>query len=194
MKSSETHIAAIPTLYNGIQYRSRLEARFAEWLDAQKVDFQYEPGTVEGLGFNNYQPDFAVKWRNECNGHGGYQLHVNLYIEVKPKDLMQELDIFAEDQDEARVHGCRPQVGIEFSLHPWICVDMGSDRRWYINDYSWGFYSFGSGRIHTPVYFEFTESSDINLGGVIDLSAGWELAEEIEKESTLEVETPMTER
>ncbi len=36
-------ISAKPTTYNGVMYRSRLEARFARWLDSQGVLFEYEP-------------------------------------------------------------------------------------------------------------------------------------------------------
>lgn len=72
-----TQWKARPTVYNGIAMRSRLEARFASWLD-QDVDpsaaWEYEPrayGSVEG----QYLPDFQV--------HGW---HRPLFVEVKPTE------------------------------------------------------------------------------------------------------------
>lgn len=53
--------SAIPTLYNGIRYRSRLEARWAAFFDALSWDHVYEP--VDCLG---YIPDFAIQFANPC--------------------------------------------------------------------------------------------------------------------------------
>ena len=65
-------IRALPTNYNGIDFRSRLEARWAVWLDAMKVKWTYEP---EGFtdGTLSYLPDFYL--------HKG-----DSYIEIKPID------------------------------------------------------------------------------------------------------------
>lgn len=46
----------IPTLFDGIEYRSRLEARWAAWFTRLGWDFTYEP--FDGHG---YVPDFLVK-------------------------------------------------------------------------------------------------------------------------------------
>ena len=60
---------ARPTLYKGIQMRSRLEALFAQTLDNAKVAWEYEPGAfADHTG--QYLPDFRVG--------------LDLYIEVKP--------------------------------------------------------------------------------------------------------------
>lgn len=45
--------AAIPTLYKGIQFRSRLEARWAAYFDLWSMDWKYEPIDLPG-----YIPDF----------------------------------------------------------------------------------------------------------------------------------------
>ena len=50
-------IRAKPTLYKGIRFRSRLEARWAIFLDALDVEWVYEPA-VEGV--QGYLPDFQV--------------------------------------------------------------------------------------------------------------------------------------
>ncbi len=57
-------IKAIPTIYNGVEYRSRLEAQVACLLTNLNADFQYEPqGFDLGDGLK-YLPDFFVT--NNC--------------------------------------------------------------------------------------------------------------------------------
>ncbi|HYE98510.1 MAG TPA: hypothetical protein VEJ18_06335 [Planctomycetota bacterium] len=46
---------AIPTVYAGVQFRSRLEARWAAYFDLWGVRWQYEP-----LDLNGYIPDFVI--------------------------------------------------------------------------------------------------------------------------------------
>lgn len=64
------------TTYNGICFRSRLEARWAIFFDAVGVEYQYEPEYDEvqaGLGYAYYKPDFLMP-------------SLNCYIEIKPKE------------------------------------------------------------------------------------------------------------
>lgn len=61
-------IAAIPTLYNGIQYRSRLEARWAAFFDAMNWHPKYEP-----FDLGKWSPDFMI---NITSG--------DYLVEVKP--------------------------------------------------------------------------------------------------------------
>lgn len=49
-------IAPKPTKYNGRQYRSRLEARWAAFFDLLQIQFEYEPYDLEG-----WSPDFELK-------------------------------------------------------------------------------------------------------------------------------------
>lgn len=64
-------IKSIDTLYNGNYFRSRLEARWAVFLDYCEIRYQYEPeGFV--LDDNCYLPDF-------------YLPEANAYVEVKPE-------------------------------------------------------------------------------------------------------------
>lgn len=63
-------IKAIPTNYNGIIFRSRLEAKWAFFMDKLGIKYQYE---LEGYRFNNknYLPDFYLPdWE--------------MFVEVKP--------------------------------------------------------------------------------------------------------------
>lgn len=51
---------ARPTVYRGIQMRSRLEARLAAEIDAAGQSWTYEPRAYAGLG-GQYLPDFEVR-------------------------------------------------------------------------------------------------------------------------------------
>jgi hypothetical protein len=59
--SNGTTPRAIETVYRGYRFRSRLEARWAVWLDALGVDWDYEPEGFDlpyGTGTVSYLPDF----------------------------------------------------------------------------------------------------------------------------------------
>jgi hypothetical protein len=60
-------IAAIPTLYKGIQFRSRLEAKWACFFDLLEWPWLYEPIDLQG-----YIPDFILSFKKP------------LLVEVKP--------------------------------------------------------------------------------------------------------------
>lgn len=68
-----TRIAAKPTLYRGIRFRSRLEARWAVFFDAIGREWVYEPAFPE-LASLGYQPDFLLE-----DNMGGTAIH-----EIKP--------------------------------------------------------------------------------------------------------------
>jgi hypothetical protein len=62
---------AIPTVYGGIQFRSKLEAKFARLLSVFCVPYLYEPVRVVRAG-GTYTPDFFLPAQQ-------------LYVELKPK-------------------------------------------------------------------------------------------------------------
>lgn len=66
---------AIATIYRGIEYRSRLEARWAAFFDHLGWNFTYEPFDGDG-----YIPDFVI--------HGDHPL----LIEVKPATTQAEYE------------------------------------------------------------------------------------------------------
>ena len=99
-------IEAIPTEYSGVRFKSRLEARFAEWLTDSGVDWNYEPGIMPGT--ESYSPDFYLP----AYGRQG------LFIEIKPEALEHELRMFLSD--------------ISKSASPWICVDSRDRGEWRI--------------------------------------------------------------
>lgn len=57
----------IPTLYNGVQFRSRLEARWAAFFDYLDLRWEYEPFDLDG-----WIPDFMLSGKN------------NVLVEIKP--------------------------------------------------------------------------------------------------------------
>lgn len=77
-----SEIKAIETIYKGYRFRSRLEARWAVFLDALGVRWEYEPeGFVLPSG-RRYLPDFRVACygtRGDCYNESVF----SLYIEVK---------------------------------------------------------------------------------------------------------------
>jgi hypothetical protein len=71
----EYRIAAHPTRYADVLFRSRLEARWAAFFDLMGWKWQYEPVDLEG-----WTPDFLISipcYHSECSTH-------DLFVEVKP--------------------------------------------------------------------------------------------------------------
>lgn len=60
--------ATKPTRYNGVNFRSRLEAKWAAFFDILKINWGYEP-----VDFQHWSPDFVLKGRTG-----------SIYAEVKP--------------------------------------------------------------------------------------------------------------
>lgn len=76
-------IKAHPTMYDGVQYRSRLEARWAAFFDLAEWQHEYEPIDLPG-----WSPDFRVVFpcrHSECEKTDGKRdgRH-SLLVEVKP--------------------------------------------------------------------------------------------------------------
>lgn len=69
-------IKAHPTIYKGVQFRSRLEARWAAFFDLIGWKWEYEPIDLKG-----WTPDFLVTFpcnHSECSGNH------TLLVEIKP--------------------------------------------------------------------------------------------------------------
>lgn len=101
-----TQIQAIETSYHGCLFRSRLEARWAVFFDALKLNWQYEP---EGFKLSTgewYLPDFLLYFKNGPP----------LWIEIKPtshpvdsfrtfiKDKMEHGAILREIADSRKIN------------------------------------------------------------------------------------------
>jgi hypothetical protein len=115
---------AIDTLYNGYRFRSRLEARWAVFLDFLRVPYQYEPEgfDLEGLW---YLPDFWLP-QQRC------------WLEVKPRDKETDADL-QKCKRLARATG-HPVFMLNAEMEPlWCDLDdpdpvesvHGSHRGWH---------------------------------------------------------------
>lgn len=69
-------IKAIPTIYNGVQFRSKLEAQYALLFDLLYVEWAYEPAqfTVGFYEKHGYIPDFYLK-------------DEGMWVEIKPPNF-----------------------------------------------------------------------------------------------------------
>lgn len=64
---------ALPTVHQGVTYRSQTEARWAVFFDTLGVQFSYERETISLSSGQKYMPDFYIK-------------DFNAYFEVKPSN------------------------------------------------------------------------------------------------------------
>lgn len=75
-----TDIAPLETLYAGVRFRSRLEARWAVYFDALGIAWEYEKEGYDLGGGLRYLPDFWLP-------------QVRMWAEVKPREFSDvELD------------------------------------------------------------------------------------------------------
>jgi len=97
--------SAIPTKFMGIQFRSRLEARWAAHFELQGLRWSYEPLELPG-----YVPDFIITFPRAGS--------CDLLVEVKPASDLHELadacrKIEASGWEHfAMVVGRDPSVGV----------------------------------------------------------------------------------
>lgn len=93
--------SAIPTIYRGVRFRSRLEATWAAWFDLVGWTWDYEP-----FDCNGWIPDFALK--------SEYNSPSPLLVEVKPiysfdKSVADKLDR-ADQEHEIVLVGLGPSI------------------------------------------------------------------------------------
>ncbi len=79
MSEDKYKISAIPTMYNGREYRSRLEAKWACFFDLLEIVYEYEPFDLKG-----WSPGFIVK--NKYSAFAGS----DILVEVKPLAMVDE--------------------------------------------------------------------------------------------------------
>lgn len=89
MHKTNYAIKARPTRYGGINFRSRLEARWAAFFDLIKVNWEYEP-----IDLDCWSPDFRLElpcYHSECRLAFEKTKHI-LLVEVKPYDCIEDFD------------------------------------------------------------------------------------------------------
>jgi hypothetical protein len=105
MKNVKYSIKPIPTIYNSILFRSRLEAKWACFFDYLGWEYDYEPfdlfGTIDDGNNNNVEhrwtPDFILKGKE------------NILVEVKPinfdfKKGIKDIEIFKKAFKSYPIH------------------------------------------------------------------------------------------
>ena len=61
MKHKALSIAAKPTMFEGVLYRSQTEVAWAVFFKHLKLEFTYEPKKIKLADGSNYIPDFYVE-------------------------------------------------------------------------------------------------------------------------------------
>lgn len=96
-----THFKARPTVYKGIQMRSRLEAAFAAWLDKFDMTWRYEPQAFASED-GQYLPDFELL---DIEFLGAPE---RVFVEVKPAQpdpgvILVQRSIIRDSDPEAQL-------------------------------------------------------------------------------------------
>lgn len=104
--TTSVFIPARPTTYNGIGMRSRLEARYASWLDKAGIAWQYEPNAFASAA-GQYLPDFRL------DGVVILGSEQTVYVDVKPT---------ATDVTHALMY--RMAIIWESEPHAWCAVEV----------------------------------------------------------------------
>lgn len=88
--ANDQYLKPIPTLYRGVHYRSRLEARWGVFFTEMKIAFQYEPKSFRMDNDTYYLPDFFLT-------------RVKRFCEVKPIPLSQyEISLCNQVTEQSR--------------------------------------------------------------------------------------------
>ena len=111
-------IDAIPTTYKGIEFRSKLEARWACFLDRFNFSWDYEP-----INLNGWFPDFAI-----------YGSDVTAFVEVKPiidrpDEVMRKMELATLPEQELLILGAHP-----FTIYGHLLLGWGrrpNDPGWF---------------------------------------------------------------
>lgn len=86
MKPTTRNIRAIPTDFDGVLFRSTLEAKIALLFTELGLDWLYESKRFHFADGSSYLPDF-------------YLPSLNIWVEVKPENLLEELKDYPEKME-----------------------------------------------------------------------------------------------
>jgi hypothetical protein len=130
---------ARPTVYKGIEMRSRMEAGFAAWLDQHDFDWKYEPDCFAGPE-GQYLPDFGLYGVN-CQW---LSAPATVYVETKPfgwgerdeefddyERLMRRMAVVWQSQPDAVLILAQPpqrnadRKGESSALLPYLPAEVG---------------------------------------------------------------------
>jgi len=96
------NLKPIPTIYNGMSFRSKLEARYYIFFKSLGFDIEYEPEVENVYG---YQPDFVIYSTREEDDYLGKAQ--TIYVEIKPiRDVVKIFDDENYDKFIEKIHKC----------------------------------------------------------------------------------------
>ena len=101
-------IKSKPTIYKGIEFRSKLEARVALFLDKGKIPYEYEPERLGNESGEEYNPDFYLPetddWIEVKGKRPGYEQEILKASRfVSPDGPIKRLIIISEIPDPAQM-------------------------------------------------------------------------------------------
>lgn len=124
MSNIYTQIRAIPTVFDGVQYRSKLEAQWALFMSIIGMKYRYEPQKFD-LQKYRYTPDF--------------QIARHVYFEIKPSvipvNTFGKVTLLATSQ-RVMVYLCAGDFYNDFTMlqiTPTGVLTTGYDIRWCSN-------------------------------------------------------------
>ncbi len=119
----EGTIELLPVTFQSVQFRSRLEARWAVFLEELDIDWQYEAEGFDLGDQQHYLPDFHLDVYRP-DGQGGERLVGWYALDVKPKGGLWLDDVaMAHQLTRAASSGTLPQVAIVVVGPPWAPAD-----------------------------------------------------------------------
>jgi hypothetical protein len=120
---------AIETRYKGRRFRSRLEARYAVFLDALDIVWDYEPEGFELEGGLRYLPDFFLHQRI-----GTFEPGAGFWVEIKPT--------MPTNQERVKL-----MLTVEATGHPGYFFVGPPDRAtvYHADLKTWGYFTDGGG-------------------------------------------------
>lgn len=169
------------TLYNGIKFRSKLEAQWAAFFDLLEWEYSYEPYELNGK-----VPDFIIKCDSPNYGTK------NLIVEVKP-------DIFISPQYQSEIYNAYELAKTHIlivsekpiyecnEMQGWAAIGIGSqyydsiNERSEMHDLSWkcGLKAFDIGSIYMS--YDSMIYRDCNRKGFFQFTQDYESIEQIKK-------------
>ena len=117
-------LTPIPTVCNGVKFRSRAEARWAMLFDTLGVEWQYE---AEGFQLSTcwYLPDFWLPRLTAFAEVKGSAHQWDIHCEIKASDLVKESGLSLVICDEVSISGLIPKALVRDRSLPW-----GYDEYW----------------------------------------------------------------
>lgn len=117
-----TKITAIPTVYNGTNFRSKLEARWAIVFDALGWTWEYEPA----IPLAGYIPDFLLRVELRRHMHARPQASPFVLVEAKP--IVEAADYIAPVRKIALSSWSHAALILCPTLERNCVIGLGTDR------------------------------------------------------------------